>query len=64
MLAAAIRVAGRWTGAVTGHTAAGDRVALNVGFHAARTRLRSLVSDGMLQRASELAYGEGVTAPA
>jgi hypothetical protein len=47
---------------VTGHTAVGDRVALNAGFHAARTRLRSLVRDGMLQRACEMAYGEGVTA--
>jgi hypothetical protein len=47
---------------VTGHTAVGDRVALDAGFQAARTRLRSLVRDGMLQRACEVAYGQGVTA--
>ena len=47
---------------MTGHTAVGDRVALNVGFRAAQARLRSMVRDGMLQRACEEAYGEGVTA--
>ena len=47
---------------MTGHTAVGDRVRLNIGFHAARTRLRSLVRDGMLQQACEEAYGEGVAA--
>jgi len=47
---------------VTGHTVVGDRVALNVGFHAARARLRTLAKGGMLLRASEMAYGEGVTA--
>jgi hypothetical protein len=47
---------------MTGHTAVGDRVALNVGFPAARTRLRSLARDGMLEPACEVAYGEGVTA--
>lgn len=47
---------------MTGHTAVRDRVLLNVGFHAAQTRLRSLARDGMLQRACEVAYGEGVTA--
>ncbi len=52
----------RWTGTVTSHTAVGDRVVLNVGFHAARTRLRSLVRGDMLQRACEVAYGEGITA--
>jgi hypothetical protein len=40
----------------------GDRVVLNVGFHAARTRLRILAKGGMLLRASEVAYGEGITA--
>src|SRR5689334_12275219 len=57
----AIRAGGRWTGAVTGHTAVGDRVVLNVGFHAARTRLRSLARDEMLQWAGEVAYGEVIT---
>lgn len=49
-------------GAVKGHTVVGDRVVLNVGFHAARTRLRILAADGMLLRGSEVAYGEGITA--
>jgi hypothetical protein len=47
---------------VTDHTAVGDRVELNIDFHAARTRLRSLARGGMLPRASEVAYGEGITA--
>ena len=44
-----------------GHTVVGDRVELNVGFQAARSRLRILAS-GMLPRASEVAYGEGIAA--
>jgi hypothetical protein len=47
---------------VTDHTVVGDRVALNVGFHAARTRLKILAKGEMLPRASEVAYGEGTTA--
>jgi hypothetical protein len=47
---------------VTGHTVVGDRVALNLGFDAARARLRILALDGMLLGASEVAYGEGITA--
>ena len=47
---------------MTDHTVVGDRVALNVGFHAARTRLKILAKSGMLPRASEVAYGEGITA--
>jgi hypothetical protein len=47
---------------VTDHTVVGDRVALDVGFLAARTRLRMLAEGGMLLRASEVAYGEGITA--
>ncbi len=47
---------------MTDHTVVGDRVELNVGFHVARTRLRSLARGGMLPRASEVAYGEGITA--
>jgi hypothetical protein len=47
---------------VTDHTVVGDRVALNVGFGAARARLRILALDGMLLRAAEVAYGEGITA--
>jgi len=46
---------------VTDHTAVGVRVALNIGFHAARTRLRILALDGMLPQVSEVAYGEGIT---
>ena len=49
-------------GVVTGHTVVGDRVVLNVGFGAARTRLKKLAEGGMLLRASEVAYGEGITA--
>jgi hypothetical protein len=48
-------------GAVTGHAVVADRVALNVGFRAARTRLRILAAGGMLLRGSEVAYGEGIT---
>jgi len=47
---------------VIDHTVVGDRVELNVGFQAARTRLRTLARGGMLPRASEVAYGEGITA--
>jgi hypothetical protein len=47
---------------VTDHTVVGDRVALEVGFGAARTRLRILAEGGMLLRASEVAYGAGITA--
>ncbi len=47
---------------MTGHTAVGDRIPLNAGFPAARTRLRNLARDGMLQRACEVAYGQGVAA--
>ena len=47
---------------MTDHTAVGVRIALNTGFHAARARLKILVEGGMLPRASEVAYGEGITA--
>jgi len=47
---------------VTDHTVVGDRVALDVGFHAARARLKIRAKSGMLRRASEVAYGEGITA--
>lgn len=47
---------------MTDHTVVADRVALNVGFHAIRTRLRILAESGMLLRASEVAYGEGISA--
>jgi len=46
---------------VTDRTAVGIRVALNTGFHAARTRLRILAGGGILQQASEAAYGEGIS---
>jgi hypothetical protein len=46
---------------VTDHAVVGVRVALNTGFHAARTRLRILAKGEMLPRASEVAYGEGIT---
>lgn len=47
---------------MTDHIVVGDRVALDVGFHTACTRLRILAKGGMLLRASEVAYGEGITA--
>jgi hypothetical protein len=47
---------------MTDHIVIGDRVALEAGFHAARTRLRNLAKCGMLLRAAEVAYGEGITA--
>jgi len=47
---------------VTGHAVVGDRVVLNVGFRAARTQLKKLAGSGMLLRASEVAYGEGIAA--
>jgi hypothetical protein len=47
---------------VTDHAVVGDRVALHVGFQAARTRLRILAKSGMLLRASDEAYGQGITA--
>lgn len=50
-----------WTGAVTDHIVVGDRVLLHASFHAARARLGILAGDGMLLRASEVAYGEGIT---
>jgi len=46
---------------VTGHVAVGDRVLLDASFPAARARLAILASDGLLLRASEVAYGEGIT---
>jgi hypothetical protein len=54
--------ADRWTGGMIDHTVVGDRVELNIGFQAARTRLRMLARGGMLPRVSEVAYGEGITA--
>jgi hypothetical protein len=50
-----------WTGGMTAHTVVGVRVALNIGFDAARTRLRILARGEMLPRASEVAYGKGIT---
>ena len=52
----------RWNYGVTDHIVVGDRVELTIGFHPARTRLRSLAKGRMLPRASEVAYGEGITA--
>jgi hypothetical protein len=46
---------------MTDHIVVGDRVVLNVGFHAARTRLVNLARGGLLARASEAAYGKGTT---
>ena len=46
---------------MTDHIVVGDRVLLDAGFHAARARLGTLARDGILLRASEKAYGEGIT---
>jgi hypothetical protein len=46
---------------VTDHTIVGDRVLLHASFYAVRGRLGLLAGDGRLQRASEAAYGEGIT---
>jgi hypothetical protein len=46
---------------VTDHIVVGDRILLDIGFRAARARLRILAGDGMLAGASEEAYGEGIT---
>jgi len=46
---------------VTHRIVVGDRVVIDVCFPAARARLEILARDGMLLRASEVAYGEGIT---
>ena len=43
------------------HIVVGDRVRLEAGFPAARTRLEVLAGDEVLLRASEAAYGTGIT---
>ena len=50
-----------WTGSVTDHIVVGDRVLLDISFRAVRARLRILARDGVLLRASQEAYGEGIT---
>ena len=56
-----VRGSGLWTGAVTDRVVVDVRVALDADPRAAWARLRILVHGGMLSRASEAAYGEGVT---
>jgi hypothetical protein len=46
---------------VTDHIVVGARVVVDVDFPAARSRLGILARDGMLLRASEMSYGEGIT---
>jgi len=46
---------------MTGHILVGDRVLLDVSFGAARARLGILTRDGVLLRASEMAYSAGIT---
>ena len=46
---------------MTDHIVVGDRVLLEAGFRAARTRLEVLARDEMLLRASEAAFGTGIT---
>jgi len=57
---AARPVPDRWTGAVTDHIFVGGRVVLDASFGAARARLGLLAGAGMLQRACEAAYSEGI----
>jgi len=47
---------------VTDHLVVGDRVLVDTSFGAARDRLEIVAGDGMLQRAADVAYGEGITA--
>jgi hypothetical protein len=46
---------------VTDHIVVGDRVLLDIAFPAARARLGILAGHGVLLRASEEAYAEGIT---
>lgn len=46
---------------MTDQLVVGDRVLLDTGFYAARSRLENLARNGLLPRASEVAYGEGIT---
>lgn len=46
---------------MTDHVVVGERVLLEVSFRGARARLATLARDGVLQRASEVAYGESIT---
>jgi hypothetical protein len=46
---------------VTDQLVVGDRVLLDVSFPRARARLEVLARDGLLQWASEVAYGESIT---
>ena len=48
---------------MTDHIVVGDRVLLDISFRAAQARLRILARDGVLLRASEEVYGEGITGP-
>lgn len=47
---------------MTDHFVVGDRVLLQASFYATRTRLGMLAGDEMMLWASEVAYGEGITA--
>lgn len=47
---------------MTDHIVVGDRVVLDAGFYAARAHLELLARSGLLERAAEAAYGEGITA--
>jgi hypothetical protein len=53
---------GRSTGSVIDKIVIGDRVLLTSCFRAAQARLEILIRDEILNRASEKAYGDGITA--
>lgn len=50
-----------WTGPVMDQIVVGDRILFDADFSAICTRLEILARDGILLRASEVAYGEGIT---
>jgi len=59
-VAAARLVPDRWTGVVADHVFAGHRVVLDVSFGTGRARLGILARDGVLLRACQAAYSEGI----
>jgi hypothetical protein len=59
-VAAARLVPDRWAGVVADHVFAGHRVVLAVSFGTGRARLGILARDGVLLRACQVAYGDGI----
>jgi hypothetical protein len=59
-VAAARLVPDRWAGVVADHVFAGHRVVLAVSFDTGRARLGILARDGVLLRACQAAYSDGI----